>query len=57
LELRPQLLVHHGTVNRWARDIFEGWFATAIEDVNSYLSNPGFLEDLGKEPVSELETL
>ena len=29
---------------QWARDIFEGLFKNQIENVNSYLSNPDYIE-------------
>jgi len=42
---------------QWARDLFEGWFAQAPEEVNSYLSKPTYLAELEKQPNTELETL
>jgi hypothetical protein len=29
---------------QWARDIFEGLYKNQIENVNSYLSNPDYIE-------------
>ena len=42
---------------QWARDVFEGDFAQAPADVNSYLSTPRYVEALLKEPNTALPTL
>lgn len=42
---------------QWARDWFEGAFTQGPQDVNSYLSQPHFLEDLAKQGNAELPTL
>ncbi|EME28122.1 ubiquitin-activating enzyme E1 [Galdieria sulphuraria] len=46
---------------QWARDTFEGYFKSAPEDVNQYLSRPDFVESLrsqgGSTLSNTLETL
>jgi ubiquitin-activating enzyme E1 len=34
---------------QWARDIFEGLYRNQAEQVNSYITNPSFMEQLGKQ--------
>lgn len=42
---------------QWARDAFEGLFKQVPEDVNAYLHQPNFLQQLEKEPGTRLATL
>eukprot|EP01083_Nonionella_stella_P026932 74116_1 len=42
---------------QFARDQFEGWFVTAPEDVNRYLSEPNYLKELSGQQINELESL
>jgi len=39
---------------QWARDTFEGYFKSAAEDVNQYLSRPDFVESLRSQGTSTL---
>jgi ubiquitin-activating enzyme E1 len=41
---------------QWARDYFEGEFKQSGEDVNSYLSNPNYVESLAGQQNSKVET-
>ncbi|CAM9268613.1 unnamed protein product [Heterosigma akashiwo] len=41
----------------WARDWFEGTFKQTAEDVNRYLSEPNFVEQLAAQPNTKLDTL
>eukprot|EP01116_Phalansterium_solitarium_P005095 TRINITY_DN1640_c0_g1_i4.p1 TRINITY_DN1640_c0_g1~~TRINITY_DN1640_c0_g1_i4.p1 ORF type:complete len:1025 (+),score=498.95 TRINITY_DN1640_c0_g1_i4:192-3266(+) len=51
----PNLIEH--TI-QWARDIFEGLYRNQAETVNSYLSNPGFIDSLAKQTgPTKLETV
>ena len=40
----------------WSRDLFAGLFTTSAEEVNSYISNPAYIQELMKQP-SRLQTL
>jgi ubiquitin-activating enzyme E1 len=43
---------------QWARDVFEGLYRHQAESVNSYLTNPGFIESLSKQAAgAKIETL
>lgn len=45
---------------QWARDAFEGWFVGGPAEVNKYLSNPSYLEELAVQEnmqVTNLEVL
>jgi len=43
---------------QWGRDVFEGLYRNQAEQVNSYLTNPSFMEQLAKQSVgAKLETL
>jgi ubiquitin-activating enzyme E1 len=42
---------------QWARDTFEGDFKQAPEEVNQYIGNPRFLEEIRKRPNEVLGTL
>jgi len=42
---------------QWARDWFEGTFKQTAEDVNRYLSEPNFVEQLAAQPNTKLDTL
>jgi hypothetical protein len=42
---------------QWARDAFQGLFATAIEAVNSYVTSPTFMESLESQAGGKLKTL
>jgi len=43
---------------QWARDVFEGLFKLQADNVNSYLTNPQFLEGLKKQSIGiKLETV
>jgi ubiquitin-activating enzyme E1 len=42
---------------QWARELFEGLFKTPTENVNLYLSQPGFVESTLKQGSSAKETL
>ncbi len=42
---------------QWARDVFEGDFTQAPGDVNSYLTAPGYVKGLLREPNSALATI
>lgn len=59
----PICTLHHFPNNiehtiQWARDIFEGLFKNHPENVNSYLSNPNYLDSLQKQNTGvKLETL
>lgn len=50
----PQCTLHHFPNSiehtlQWARDLFEGIFKNSAENVNSYITNPTFLENLKKQ--------
>jgi len=59
----PVCTLHHFPNNidhtiQWARDIFEGLYKNQIESVNSFLSNPNFIEALQKQSGgTKLETV
>jgi len=59
----PICTLHHfpNTIDhtiQWARDIFEGLFKNQIESVNSYISNPNFIDSLQKQPAgTKLEVI
>ena len=38
---------------QWARDLFEGLFKQAPETVNQYLRQPGYIDNLMKQPGSQ----
>jgi ubiquitin-activating enzyme E1 len=42
---------------QWAREAFEGYFKAGPEEVNSYLSNPDYFEELAKQPNTQLQNL
>lgn len=42
---------------QWARELFEGLFKTPAENVNSYLSQPGFIEATEKHGSGSKEIL
>lgn len=42
---------------QWARDWFEGVFKQAPDDVNQYLTNPGFIDLLKTQQNTKLETM
>ncbi len=44
---------------QWARDTFEGFFRQSAEKVNSYLSNPKFLDELKSQSnqLADLQTV
>lgn len=59
----PQCTLHHFPNSiehtlQWARDLFEGIYKNSAENVNSYITNPAFLENLKKQSAgSRLEIL
>ncbi|KAJ1929637.1 E1 ubiquitin-activating protein [Tieghemiomyces parasiticus] len=50
----PNVIAH--TI-QWARDRFEGLFHQAPENVNLYLTQPGFLEAIAKQGANEREVV
>merc|ERR1719424_1876364 len=42
---------------QWARDLFEGFFSQSANDVNSYLSQPDYLQQLERQPGVRKPTL
>lgn len=50
----PNMIEH--TI-QWARDLFEGLFKQPAENVNMYLSQPGFIESAMKQSGSQQELL
>jgi len=42
---------------QWARDLFEGYFSQSATDVNAYLSQPDFLQQLERQPGVRVPTL
>eukprot|EP00457_Paulinella_chromatophora_P001066 gb/GEZN01001068.1/.p1 GENE.gb/GEZN01001068.1/~~gb/GEZN01001068.1/.p1 ORF type:complete len:1020 (-),score=206.38 gb/GEZN01001068.1/:214-3273(-) len=42
---------------QWARDAFEGWFAQGPDEVNNYLSNSNYLQELAQQPNTQLSNL
>ena len=42
---------------QWARDLFEGYYAQSASDVNTYLSQPDFLQNLERQPGVRKPTL
>merc|ERR1719421_377837 len=42
---------------QWARDLFEGHYAQSASDVNAYLSQPDFLQQLERQPGVRKPTL
>ncbi len=44
---------------QWARDTFEGFFRQSAEKVNSYLTNPKFIDELKSQPteLADLKTV
>ena len=42
---------------QWARDLFEGFYAQAASDVNAYLSQPDYLQQLERQPGVRKPTL
>jgi len=59
----PQCTLHHFPNSiehtlQWARDLFEGVYKNSAENVNSYITNPSFIENLKKQSAgSRLEIL
>jgi len=59
----PQCTLHHFPnaiehTLQWARDLFEGLYKNSSENVNSYITNPAFVESLKKQSAgSRLEIL
>jgi ubiquitin-activating enzyme E1 len=59
----PQCTLHHFPNSiehtlQWARDLFEGIYKNSAENVNSYITNPTFVENLKKQSAgSRLEIL
>ena len=42
---------------QWARDFFEGTFTQAAMDVNQYLTNPNFLQQLDAQQNTKIDTV
>jgi len=42
---------------QWARDMFEGIFKSSAAEVNNYLSQPNYIEELAKQPNEQLNKL
>ena len=38
---------------QWSRDLFEGYYAQSASDVNAYLSQPEYLQNLERQPGVE----
>ena len=54
LKMFPEETLH---CVEWARDLFEGFYAQAASDVNAYLSQPDYLQQLERQPGVRKPTL